>query len=103
MNFNKSDVAQAMAELGDIPKSHAEGQLDLTLQGIIEVLSKAKDATPNKKGVRGKLTIVGFGTFELKAVPERNHRNPQTQEPVVTPAHNSVKFGEGKLFAEEIN
>lgn len=107
MNFNKSDVAEAMAEIGldgeKIPKSHAEKYLDLVLEGIINTLEKGKDSKPNKKGVRAKLTIVGFGTFELKHVPDRNHRNPQTQEPVLTPAHNSVKFGEGKVFAEMIN
>jgi DNA-binding protein HU-beta len=103
MNFNKSDIAQTMHELGGIPKSHAEGQLDLVLEAIITTLAKAKDHEPNKKGIRGKLTVVGFGTFELKAVPDRRHRNPQTQEEVITPAHNSTKFSEGKLFAEEIN
>lgn len=108
MKFNKEHVAQTMSVIGldgkDIPKSHAERYLDLALEGIITTLEQAKDQAPNKKNVRGKITIVGFGTFELRAVPEREHRNPQDpSQKSIKPAHNDVKLSIGSVFEELIN
>jgi nucleoid DNA-binding protein len=107
VSLNKSHVAENMARIGidgeEIAKSHAEKYLDLALEGIIATMEQAKNNPPNKKGIRAKLTMVGFGSFDLRHVPDRNHRNPQTQEPVLTPAHNTIKFNEGKAFEGEIN
>ena len=104
LNLNKSHVAETMAELADIPKYRAEEYLDYALEAIIQTLAKAKNEEPNKNGVRGKLTVVGFGTFEVKEVPERLHRNPQEPDKtVVKPAHNTVKVKIGSLFKDAVN
>lgn len=104
INFNKEHVAETMVENNpELSKTKAQEQLDEVLVAIIGTLAKGKDEAPNKKGVRAKFTAVGFGSFELKAVPERKHRNPQTQEPTIKKAHNAVKFNEGKSFVDSIN
>ena len=104
LNLNKSHVVETMAELGDIPKSHAEKYLNFALEAIIQTLAKAKNEEPNEKGVRGKLTMVGFGTFEVKEVKERSHHNPQDPgKVIVKPAHDTVKVKIGSLFKDAVN
>lgn len=103
LQLNKEDVSRILANKKGVSRSEAGSDLDLVLASIIETLSLAQNEEPDAKGFRGKLIMVGFGSFFLKAVPERMHRNPVTQEPAPKPAHNSIKFTEGKLLYDEIN
>ena len=104
LSFNKEHIAETMTKNTEgLSKSKALEQVDEVILAIIQTLSEGKDNEPNKKGIRAKLTIVGFGSFNLKAVPTRKHRNPQSQKPVDKPPHNAIKFTEGKAFKEFIN
>jgi nucleoid DNA-binding protein len=103
ININKEHVAIEKAKISGTSKAKAMEELDQTLQAVISVLGNAKNEEPNKKGVRAKLLMVGFGSFDLVAVPERTHRNPQTQDKVTKKAHNKIKFIEGKYLADETN
>jgi DNA-binding protein HU-beta len=47
-----------------------------------------------KKG--GKVTLVGFGTFQKARQKARKGRNPQTGAPIKIKARNVVKFKAGK-------
>ena len=40
----------------------------------------------------------GFGTFSVKSVVERESISPRSQERIVIPAHNEVRFVVGKLL-----
>jgi nucleoid DNA-binding protein len=47
-----------------------------------------------------------FGRFKYVVVPERTNRNPQTNEPVITPAHGTVKFrlsSDSKLILKDLD
>lgn len=101
--FNKTHVVKTLVENEGVSKNKAEEMVDSVLGAVIETLASAKDEEPNKKGIRAKLIMVGFGTLNLFAVKERKHRNPRTQVESVKPAHNDVRFSEGKLFAESVN
>jgi DNA-binding protein HU-beta len=43
-----------------------------------------------------KVSLVGFGTFDLAHRKERAGRNPQTGESIVIPAHSKPVFKAGK-------
>lgn len=104
LNYNKDHVTAKMAEnRPGLTKTKALEQLDDVMVAIIDVMTDAKKAPENKKGFRAKLTMVGFGTFILRAIPKRTHRNPQTGTDVEKGAHNVIKFIEGKAFSDSIN
>ncbi len=44
----------------------------------------------------GSLMMQGFGSFKTVHVPERTHRNPKTNAPVVVPAHDKITFKASK-------
>ena len=50
-----------------------------------------------------KLSIVGFGTFEVVERAAREGRNPQTGESLMIKACKTSKFKPGKAFKELIN
>ena len=62
-------IASVAAEAG-MSKKDAEKAVNAALAAITEEL---------KNG--GKVSLVGFGTFEVRERPERQGRNPQTKEP----------------------
>ena len=63
-------IASVAAEAG-MSKKDAEKAVNAALAAITEEL---------KNG--GKVSLVGFGTFEVRERPERQGRNPHTKEPM---------------------
>jgi DNA-binding protein HU-beta len=49
------------------------------------------------------VTISGFGSFAIKAVPTRQAINPRTLEPITVPAHRKVSFKPGTDFKDRIS
>ncbi|MDR2760475.1 MAG: HU family DNA-binding protein [Rickettsiales bacterium] len=49
-----------------------------------------------------KVTLIGFGTFDVVNTKEKMGRNPQTGKELKIPASKKVKFTVGKLLKEEI-
>jgi len=56
----------------------------------------------NLKG-ENKISLVGFGNFEVKHRAERQGRNLQTGEPMTIKAHKVVGFKIGKTLKEAVN
>ena len=54
-----------------------------------------------KKGE--KITLVGFGTFEVSERAAREGRNPLTGETIKIAASKSPKFKAGKALKDEVN
>jgi len=50
-----------------------------------------------------KITIAGFGKFELRWMDERKGRNPQTGEEITIEAQNKVVFKPYKALREHVN
>ena len=65
--MNKSDLIEAMAEAGDIPKAAAGRALDALTDAIAIALKNGET-----------VSIIGFGTFSVKERAARTGRNPQT-------------------------
>jgi DNA-binding protein HU-beta len=54
------------------------------------------------KKKNGKVTLVGFGTFQKTRRKARKGRNPQTGEQIKIKARNVVKFKPGKKLKDAI-
>jgi len=72
-----------MAGIKDISK--AAGINEQQMKGVIKAI-----VAEVKKG--GNVMLKDFGTFKLKAVPERQYPNPQTGEKITKAAHNKLVF-----------
>ena len=84
-------IASVAAEAG-MSKKDAEKAVNAALAAITEEL---------KNG--GKVSLVGFGTFEVSEREERLGRNPKNGETMIIPASKCPKFKPGKAFKDEVN
>lgn len=90
--MNKSEFIQAMAEKSGLTVKDATTALNATLEVIQESLQKGES-----------VSLVGFGTFEVKERAARTGRNPQTKQPIEIPASKAPSFKAGKPLKEVIN
>jgi DNA-binding protein HU-beta len=90
--MNKSELIEAMADGADISKA-AAGR---ALEGMIEAISGAM-----KKG--DTVSIVGFGTFQVRERAARTGRNPKTGETIQIKASKSPAFKAGKALKDAVN
>lgn len=108
--YNKDDLVKSYKELKKadgkvVNEREAKEDVDTLLSALMQTLAQAKDEQPCDKNVRARMTLVNFGTFELKRVKERKYNNIQypDKEPVIKPEHNNVVISIGKVFEESIN
>jgi DNA-binding protein HU-beta len=90
--MNKSELIGAIAEDSGLTKADAGRALDATLSSITEAL---------KAG--GSISLIGFGTFSVKARSARTGRNPQTGEAIQIKASNIPSFKAGKTLKDSVN
>lgn len=90
--MNKTDLIDQIAAHTDLPKAAAGRALDATIEAITTAL-KAGDA----------VTLVGFGTFEVRERAARTGRNPQTGKQIEIAAAKVPAFKAGKQLKEAVN
>jgi DNA-binding protein HU-beta len=90
--MTKADLIDKMAKDAKISKVSAGAVLDSFMANVTKALKK-KD---------GKVTLVGFGTFQKVRQKARKGRNPQTGAPIKIKARNVVKFKAGKALKDAI-
>lgn len=90
--MNKSDLINAIAEQATLSKADAGRSLEAFIN-TIETTLKAGDA----------ITLVGFGTFAVKARAARTGRNPQTGQEISIAAANVPSFKPGKGLKDAVN
>ncbi len=90
--MTKAELIEAMAKDAGITKAAASAALDSFVDGVTKALKK-KD---------GKVTLVGFGTFQKTRRKARKGRNPQTGETIKIKASNVVKFKPGKKLKDAV-
>ena len=90
--MNKAELVAVIAEKAGISKKDAEAALKAFTETVSEELAKGE-----------KITLVGFGTFEVSERGERTGRNPQTGEEMKLPASKLPKFKAGKALKEAVN
>ena len=90
--MTKAELVEQMANDAGITKVAASAALESFIGNVTKALKK-KD---------GKVTLVGFGTFQKMRRKARKGRNPQTGEEIKIKATNVVKFKAGKKLKEAV-
>ena len=90
--MNKSDLIKVMAEKAGFSNKDATIAYEAFVETVTEAL-KAGD----------KVQLVGFGTFEVKAVEAKTGINPQTKEKVEIPACKKPVMKFGKSYKDLFN
>ena len=90
--MNKSDLINAMADHANLTKTDANRALDSLLKTIETTLASGNP-----------VTLIGFGSFEVKARAERKGRNPRTGEEITISASNTPTFKPGKALKDAVN
>ena len=90
--MNKTELIEAMAKETGFTKKDTSKAID----AFVEVVSKEL-----KK--KGKVQLVGFGTFETAKRAARTGKNPQTGAEIKIPATVAPKFKPGKALKDIVN
>lgn len=89
--MTKADLIAAIAEKGDYSKKDAEKALATVVETITDSLKKGE-----------KISLVGFGTFEVRERAEKTAINPRTKEKIVVPAKKVPAFKAGKALKDVV-
>ncbi|MGQ9499757.1 MAG: HU family DNA-binding protein [Dissulfurimicrobium sp.] len=89
--MNKGEIVERMAHAAGISKTAAD-------KALTEFTNTVADAL--KSG--DKVTLIGFGTFQVSERQARTGRNPRTGVQIEIPAKKIVKFKPGARLAETI-
>jgi nucleoid DNA-binding protein len=90
--MNKTDLINVVAAEANLSKKDADAAVNATLAAIANALKEGD-----------KVQLIGFGTFEIKEVAEREGRNPKTGETIKIPACKKPAFTASKLLKDQIN
>ena len=90
--MNKSELIDAISDSAELTKAEAGRAVD----AVVAVVTKAL-----KNG--DSVTLVGFGTFEVRKRGARTGRNPRTGEEIKIKAANNPAFKAGKALKDAVN
>ena len=93
--MNKVELVAAVAEKAALSKKDAEKALNAVLDTVVAALAEGD-----------KVSLVGFGTFEVADVKERTgtiQMGDRKGETYVTPAHKAPKFKAGAAMKNAVN
>jgi DNA-binding protein HU-beta len=89
--MTKAELINAVAEKSDLTKKDSEKAVSAVIDAITEALVSGD-----------KVSLVGFGTFEVKSRAARKGINPRTKEPMPIPASKLPAFKAGKALKESV-
>ncbi len=89
--MTKAELIEKMAKDAGVAKSVAGKALESFIEGVTKSLKKGN-----------KVSLVGFGTFQVSKRKARKGRNPRTGETITIKAAKVPKFTAGKAFKEAI-
>ncbi|MDP2856826.1 MAG: HU family DNA-binding protein [Bacillota bacterium] len=90
--MNKAELITAVAEKADLTKRDVETVVSAITEVIEEALTRGE-----------KVSLVGFGTFEVRDRAARMGRNPQTKQEIKIPATRVPAFRAGKSLKDRIH
>ena len=90
--MTKAEFVEAIAKKAEISKKDAEAAVKAYTEVVTEALKKGD-----------KITLVGFGTYEVGTRSARTGRNPQTGETIKIKAAKTPKFKAGKALKDALN
>ena len=89
--MNKTELVAAVAEKIGMTKKDAERVINAAVDTITETLVKGD-----------KVSLSGFGIFEVKAREARVGRNPRTKETIQIPATRLPAFKAAKALKDAV-
>ncbi len=89
--MTKADLVMKMADGSGITKATAEKALNSLIDAVSEALGKGD-----------KITLVGFGTFDVTQRSQREGRNPRTGQTITIPSTKVVRFKAGNKLRESV-
>ncbi|MCL2077680.1 MAG: HU family DNA-binding protein [Oscillospiraceae bacterium] len=89
--MTKIELVAAISEKTGFSKKDSESALVAVLDSITDALVDGE-----------KVSLVGFGTFEVRTRAAREGINPQSQKKIKIPAKNVPAFKAGKLLKETV-
>ena len=88
----KNELVHFMANKTNLKIDEAEAALDAFTKGVTESLARGAN-----------VTLVGFGTFQIKDRSARKGRNPKTGEAIQIKASKVPSFKAGKGLKDTLN
>ncbi|HEY9255322.1 MAG TPA: HU family DNA-binding protein [Stenotrophomonas sp.] len=90
--MNKTELIDGVAAAADISKAEAGRAVDAVVSEVTKALKKGDT-----------VTLVGFGTFQVRARAERTGRNPKTGDTIKIAASKNPSFKAGKALKDAVN
>ncbi|MCC5795388.1 MAG: HU family DNA-binding protein [Chromatiales bacterium] len=90
--MNKGDLIEAVASEAELSKAEATRAVEAVVSSITAALKAGQ-----------QVSIVGFGTFAVKARAARSGRNPRTGETIEIAASKQPGFKAGKALKDAVN
>ena len=90
--MNKKELIDVAAKEAELSKKDVEKALTALTTAIVEEVAK-----------KGKVQLIGFGTFEARQRASRKGKNPRTKKEIVIPAATVPAFKAGKAFKDAVN
>jgi len=89
--MNKAELVEEVA-----------GKVGLTKKEAGDVVDAITSAITDTLAMNERVTLVGFGTFQVRERKARKGVNPQTREAINIPAKKVPKFTAGKALREAV-
>ena len=90
--MNKTELIDAVAEAADLTKAESSRAVDAVVAAVTKAL-KDGDA----------VTLVGFGTFQVRDRAARTGRNPKNGDTIKIAATKNPSFKAGKALKDAVN
>ena len=90
--MTKTELIRAVAEKANSSVKDAETAVNAFIASITDALASGE-----------KVSIVGFGTFEVRDRKEKQVINPQTQKMMTAPASKAPAFKPGQALKNAVN
>lgn len=90
--MTKTELINSIADKACCTKKEASYALEATLNAIQEALESGE-----------KVSITGFGTFEVRERGEKTCINPRTKKTMTCPASKAPAFKAGRSLKEAVN
>lgn len=89
--MNKTDLVAAVAAKAELSKKDAEAAVTAVFGAITDALADGD-----------KVSLVGFGTFDVKERAARTGLNPRTKEKIEIAASKAPAFKAGKALKDAV-
>lgn len=90
--MNKNDLVEAVASEANLSKAEAGRAVDAVVSAITGALKRGDS-----------VSLIGFGTFDVRARAARTGRNPRTGEEIKIAASKNPAFKAGKALKDAVN